>query len=51
MNIQEYLRPNYVGVNDARRTYTPTLSIENFGLSEDDLSTTFNADFGVSKKL
>ena len=26
-----------------RRTYTPTLSIENFGLSEDDLSTTFNA--------
>jgi len=26
-----------------RRTYTPTLSIDNFGLSQDDLNTTFNA--------
>ena len=26
-----------------RRTYRPTLSIENFGLNEDDLNTTFNA--------
>lgn len=26
-----------------RRTYTPTLDIENFGLSENDLDTTFNA--------
>ena len=26
-----------------RRTYRPTLSIDNFGLNEDDLSTTFNA--------
>lgn len=26
-----------------RRTYTPTLAIENFGLSEEDLNTTFNA--------
>jgi 2-oxoglutarate dehydrogenase E1 component len=27
----------------ARRTYTPTLEIENFGLSQSDLSTTFSA--------
>ena len=26
-----------------RRTYRPTLSIENFGLTNDDLNTTFNA--------
>ena len=27
----------------ARRTYTPTLSLENFGLSDNDLDTVFNA--------
>jgi 2-oxoglutarate dehydrogenase E1 component len=27
----------------ARRTYTPTLDVENFGLSETDLDTLFNA--------
>ncbi len=31
----------------ARRKYSPTLAIENFGLSESDLDTTFNAGEGL----
>ena len=36
----------------ARRKYTPTLDIENFGLSEDDLDTAFNAGeiLGIGSK-
>ncbi|MXV38735.1 2-oxoglutarate dehydrogenase E1 component [Flavobacteriaceae bacterium Ap0902] len=36
-----------------RRTYSPTLDIENFGLSKDDLDRTFDASkiLGIDKKL